>query len=750
MTGSITKVCGFLCLFGQVLPSLAGPASAQQLPDGFAVYSKGDTFDRTLHMVTLKPGMTQAEISASEKKLVDKGPSGGDIQGQISFDGKWLAFSRSEPCATDSLDGNDYHKFECWSVQIIKLHGSGVATPIQIAGKGAYWPSWGDDSYGDTKTLYYSLSNNTKHSTVRAVTVDANGALSNDRQVADIFQRWPDGTDGLKHERFVMAAPNGTFVAARWSGSVYAAHLSGPLAGQRFKLNGGCMPAICADSEWIIHANNKRGRFDGKSTGAVQGDGSGDYHYGSSADMKWFAARTAGDWQVQNTGFATHLMTLEATASSFVTKRQVQIAAKGSWPDVHAWAQAAPGGQVKIQSFAAHPASIAKGGESTLSWSTIDATAVKLEGQAASAADSKKVKPTQTTTYELVAEGPGGPVTRQVTVEVTEGGDPSADPGAGTVGNALRINCGSNDQAVPGWDNDDAYVNGGGDWTNPDPVSVGGVQNAAPVDVYRTVRHQTPHSYRFPVADGQYTLRIHFADAFGDRSMRYAAEGQTLLENFDIVTAAGGKNLALVREFTVTVSGGDGLLLEASGTDDVFEAGIEVIPQGGSTDPPIEDLLPSITILSPLQGDRLEAGSTHQIRWTTNNLSDVGILYSLDGDQRFESITQTVDDGQPEWGDFPWQVPDQLTDQAQIQIMGYFGEAPTVSGTFAIVPVGQGSVAEPGAEPGPGDANNLADAGAWLAGGCQLDPGSVPTSGLPLLLALVLLGLIGRRDEGGE
>ncbi|MDE0839303.1 MAG: hypothetical protein OSB41_09645, partial [Kiritimatiellae bacterium] len=69
------------------------PKSNAALPTGFITYSKGRKGDRTLHKVTLKPGMTEAQVRASETLICKKGDKGGDIQGQISFDGKMLAFA---------------------------------------------------------------------------------------------------------------------------------------------------------------------------------------------------------------------------------------------------------------------------------------------------------------------------------------------------------------------------------------------------------------------------------------------------------------------------------------------------------------------------------------------------------------------------------------------------------------------------------------------------------------------------------
>jgi len=141
----------------------------------------------------------------------------------------------------------------------------------------------------------------------------------------------------------------------------------------------------------------------------------------------------------------------------------------------------------------------------------------------------------------------------------------------------IRINCGSNDYDVAGWLRDDAFVSGGSDWVNPDTVDTQGVVNAAPAAVYQSVRHESPHRYDITVPDGVYLLRLHFADKYGNRSMNYFAEGEQILSDFDIASSAGGSNRALVLDFRVAVSDGDGLQLDAQSSGDVFEAGIEVL-----------------------------------------------------------------------------------------------------------------------------------------------------------------------------
>ena len=52
------------------------------VPDGFAVYSKGDWGARTLHKVTLLPGWSESQIKGSEQTLCDRGSLGGSFSTQ--------------------------------------------------------------------------------------------------------------------------------------------------------------------------------------------------------------------------------------------------------------------------------------------------------------------------------------------------------------------------------------------------------------------------------------------------------------------------------------------------------------------------------------------------------------------------------------------------------------------------------------------------------------------------------------------
>ena len=93
---------------------------------------------------------------------------------------------------------------------------------------------------------------------------------------------------------------------------------------------------------------------------------------------------------------------------------------------------AAPVPDPPIASLTAQPNTIERGGASTLTWSTTNATSVRLEpgvGPVA-ASGSRRVTPTGDQTYQLVVTGTGGTIEREVGVTVTALENPTPPPGA--------------------------------------------------------------------------------------------------------------------------------------------------------------------------------------------------------------------------------------------------------------------------------------------------------------------------------
>jgi len=297
--------------------------AAAKLPKGFIIYSKGHGAERTLHMVTLAPGMSEEQVRATEKLICAKGDKGGDIEGQISFDGTMLAFARSLG-APIGYGPDDYHGFDFWDIYVVRLDGGFPATPVRVAH--GYWPSWGSDSTGSTKTLYFSGHENDV-GTIHKATIAQDSSVSAVVKHADLPR---DNYDG-----FAMASPDGTFAAARYGGGISAYHFSGKLKGRSIGIGGGCMPHVTADSQWVYNAIRNVGRADGKAKGNPEGGGM--YHYGSSVDMKWFVTKSTGGVHNQNHGGKVLLCALTANETTFELEPRMTVADLGSWVDVHTY-----------------------------------------------------------------------------------------------------------------------------------------------------------------------------------------------------------------------------------------------------------------------------------------------------------------------------------------------------------------------------------------------------------------------------
>ena len=93
---------------------------------------------------------------------------------------------------------------------------------------------------------------------------------------------------------------------------------------------------------------------------------------------------------------------------------------------------AAPVPDPPLASMTAQPNTIEQGGASTLTWSTTNATSVRLEpGVGTVAANgARRVTPTGDQTYQLVVTGTGGTIEREVAVTVTALENPTPLPGA--------------------------------------------------------------------------------------------------------------------------------------------------------------------------------------------------------------------------------------------------------------------------------------------------------------------------------
>ncbi len=133
----------------------------------------------------------------------------------------------------------------------------------------------------------------------------------------------------------------------------------------------------------------------------------------------------------------------------------------------------------------------------------------------------------------------------------------------------ILVDCGSDTNHLDGtgqlWLADREYTAGGwgyygagtDTWATGEDIVVSTPGTAR---LYQTVRFGNTFSYQFEVPDGEYVVELHFAEIYhgkaGQRVFDVILEGETVLDDFDVFVAAGGKLKSLARTFAVTVSDG--------------------------------------------------------------------------------------------------------------------------------------------------------------------------------------------------
>jgi hypothetical protein len=154
--------------------------------------------------------------------------------------------------------------------------------------------------------------------------------------------------------------------------------------------------------------------------------------------------------------------------------------------------------------------------------------------------------------------------------DVSSFAQPPTEPSVGLpVGDEVHLLAGASrkyvDHAGKVWD-PDAYFDGGNAvqssvqhiWRTQDPI------------IYRSSR-QGDFAYNIPLKTGTYELRLHFVENFygpesaggggeGSRTMTVSANGQPLLQDFDVLADAGGERTAEVKVFPDISPASDGRL----------------------------------------------------------------------------------------------------------------------------------------------------------------------------------------------
>lgn len=129
----------------------------------------------------------------------------------------------------------------------------------------------------------------------------------------------------------------------------------------------------------------------------------------------------------------------------------------------------------------------------------------------------------------------------------------------------------------------DKYVSGGSSVVTANGIKTSDILNAAPEELYQSVRAGN-FTYTFPylVPNKSYLVRFHFAECWhvgkDERVANVVLNKQYVLSQFDIFEAAGGSNIACVKEFTTSADSGGQITVQfQSVKDTAIVCGIEIL-----------------------------------------------------------------------------------------------------------------------------------------------------------------------------
>jgi len=149
--------------------------------------------------------------------------------------------------------------------------------------------------------------------------------------------------------------------------------------------------------------------------------------------------------------------------------------------------------------------------------------------------------------------------------------------------NAGGINLKGEKVVVPFRFEADKYAQGGMNYANANSIRTNDIINAAPQEIYQSVRGGD-FTYALPylVPNKPYLVRLHFVEAFwtakGQRLADVVLNNQQVLSNFDIFEAAGGKDIACVKEFTASTDSRGQITIQFKSVKDLAAVcGIEIL-----------------------------------------------------------------------------------------------------------------------------------------------------------------------------
>ncbi len=168
----------------------------------------------------------------------------------------------------------------------------------------------------------------------------------------------------------------------------------------------------------------------------------------------------------------------------------------------------------------------------------------------------------------------------------------------------------------------DTLYSGGTAYSTTNTVSTSGIANAAPAAVYQSERFGNfTYTFNGLTASAPYTVRLHFAEIYftssGSRLFNVLVNGSQVLGNFDVFAAAGGANLALVRDFATSASSSGQVTVQyVSVKDNAKSSAIELLSGGSGGSSGATNQAPTFATAA--------SASPNPVSGTTTTLSALG------------------------------------------------------------------------------------------------------------------------------
>jgi beta-glucanase (GH16 family) len=180
--------------------------------------------------------------------------------------------------------------------------------------------------------------------------------------------------------------------------------------------------------------------------------------------------------------------------------------------------------------------------------------------------------------------------------------------------------------------------------TSTATIITASVTNPAPQAVYKTERYNNCQYTFGGLTTGRiYTVRLHEAEIYwngaGKREFNVFINGSQVLTNFDIFAAAGGENIAVVRQYSVMPksNGQISITFSNGAVDDAKSSGIEIIlpappaPTGLTATGGVEQVVLAWNAVSGATGYDVYRSTNSGGAYTTIATGDTNLTYTDSG-----------------------------------------------------------------------------------------------------------------------